>query len=49
MEKFNKSKNNKCQGKLEKLAKKQNLEKNAMRKKIESSIEIMQKEKKAAI
>jgi len=46
MEKFNKSKNNKCQGKLEKLAKKQNLEKNAMRKKIESSIEIMQKEKK---
>jgi len=46
IEKFNKSKNNKCQGKLEKLAKKQNLEKNAMRKKIESTIEIMQKEKK---
>ena len=46
MEKYKKEKNNKFQGKIEKLASKQTLERNALRKKIEIGIEIMQNDKK---
>ena len=46
IEKYKIGKNNKFQGKIEKLASKQTLERNALKKKIETGIEIMQGEKK---